>query len=294
MSLTLVLNAAEGPLQLLVGTEAGILCEQCWNAPQRGTEILAPALALVFDRLALRMTDLDRIACVSGPGSFTGVRLVLATAAGLRRTGHALTAGLDFLHALALTAQNKLQASDGQTIWILTHARRNLVHCQAFAPHAGAVPDALETVTLCTPAEALQHIQAHAMKTGTSPVLCGSGVQRQLELFQRACPQALLLPASLNLPSMQALWQLAQAAVYTDGDIAPYYVRSCDAVDNLPALAPRLGLSGEEACRRLDALLTRVPAPQDTPEMRHATEQEACLEEKKPFSSPKASAPFRR
>jgi hypothetical protein len=60
----------------------------------------------------------------------------------------------------------------------------------------------------------------------------------------------------LTSPDMAALCLLARHGDYFSRDLEPVYVRSCDAVDNLPQLAGRQGLDGHEA---VNALLARAP-----------------------------------
>ena len=58
---------------------------------------------------------------------------------------------------------------------------------------------------------------------------------------------------------MAALCLLARHGDYADQDIEPLYVRPCDAVENLPQIAPRVGLTEEHAAAALDAMLERAP-----------------------------------
>ena len=136
----LILNAAEGALQIILTDDGRPLASQEWHRPERATEILAPALADMLQRLGLRPSDLRRIACVRGPGSFTGIRLVLATAAALRRAGKARLAGLDYMQALATSAVMARGMLWGGQVHVLTHARRNLVHYQPFMAYGPVIP----------------------------------------------------------------------------------------------------------------------------------------------------------
>ena len=170
--LELILNAAEGVLQIVVTEDEAILCAQEWYRSERATEILAPALAELATSLGIRWSDLRRIACVRGPGSFTGIRLTLATAAALRRCGRAQLAGLDYMQALATTAVMRRGMLYGGHVWVLTHARRNLVHCQPFISYGPEIPaQPLQDVSLCTPAEAVAAITAD---TADAVLACGA------------------------------------------------------------------------------------------------------------------------
>ncbi|CAK7021783.1 MAG: hypothetical protein DESF_00900 [Desulfovibrio sp.] len=282
--LELVLNAAEGVLQIIVTDDEKLLCAQEWRRADRATEILAPALDNICTALDIRPADFRRLACVRGPGSFTGIRLVLATAAALRRAGKAGVAGLDYMQALATTAVQRRQLLFGAPVWAITHARRNLVHCQLFLSYGPMIPaQPLAPVELCTPQEALARI----LDSRTAPLpqgvpagsrivwACGSGLARNAAAFSPLDPlrpspdgshydvatEAAPVTALDDLvnPDIQSLCLLARHGEYTNTDPEPFYVRPCDAVENLPQLAPRQGLTSETATAALELLLRRPP-----------------------------------
>ncbi|RHH23531.1 tRNA (adenosine(37)-N6)-threonylcarbamoyltransferase complex dimerization subunit type 1 TsaB [Desulfovibrio legallii] len=271
--LELILNAAEGALQMVVTEDETLLCAQEWRRPERATEILAPALRHICAALDLRLADFRRLACVRGPGSFTGIRLVLATAAALRRTGQVRLAGLDYLQALAATLAVDRGVRYGAPIWVLTHARRNLVHCQPYRSYGPLIPpQPLRPVDLCTPEAAAQRIaqsRTEPLPPGTDPAprvwVCGSGLIRNAPLADalQTATDAPGLPVSalpdLTCPSVTALRLLARHGDYFAKDVEPLYVRPCDAVENLPGLAPRLGLDPAAAVTSLAEKLDRAP-----------------------------------
>ncbi len=263
--LTCVLNAAEGWIDIILGKGNDILCIQSWHAPTKGTELLAPVLGDTLRRLGACPTDIARFACVCGPGSFTGIRLVLSTVAAMRRITCVPCAGLDYMHALALTGQDMASQPMGYggQIWVLTHARRDLVHFQGFvrASHIShmsqsentpALPQPISPVVVCSPANATEHMLSLSQEYA---VMLGSGLARNTEVLKPTIGRVRAL--CCERPSATALWTLAQHAVYAHKDIEPLYIRPCDAVDNLSHIAEKQGMLPEKAHARLQELLQK-------------------------------------
>ncbi len=277
--ITCVLNAAEGQLDIVLGTNDTLLCSQRWYIPIKGargteaqdhnnkskefvggTEILTAALEAMCALLGIKPKDIGRWACVNGPGSFTGIRLILSTVAAMRRVTGAHVAALDFMQSLATTAQARDHALAGTrslAYWVLTHARRNVVHCEIFQQDE-PLPTSTENVFLCSPEQVAERIVA-----STAPaVVLGSGFARNKDilapaLYPHLYPHGLIVPLACTSPDDSALWQLAQQATYTDKDIEPLYVRACDAVENLPHIAKSMGIDPEMAQTRLQKLLSK-------------------------------------
>ncbi|MDR1857327.1 MAG: tRNA (adenosine(37)-N6)-threonylcarbamoyltransferase complex dimerization subunit type 1 TsaB [Desulfovibrio sp.] len=259
--LELILNAAEGALQIIVTDDEKILCAQQWHRPERATELLAPALAHMVKALGTDISLLRRIACVRGPGSFTGIRLVLATAAALRRTGRAQLAALDYLQALATTTTMAMRLPYGTRVLVVTHARRDSVHFRPFVSFGHQIPaQPTEPCTVPRPEDVPELARALAETCeGTHPLyVCGSALTRHPALRERLEGLAGTLPMpEVSIPSIAALCLLARHGDYFPEDVEPLYVRPSDAEENLPQLAERMGKDPEEAARDLVRLLHR-------------------------------------
>lgn len=235
----LVLNACEGVLQIAVTNDEQPVCFEEWFQPKQATEILAPALAEIFGRLGIEASIFRRIGCFAGPGSFTGIRLVLSTAAALRRTTNARLARLDYLQALATSAVMRRGALYPEKVFVITHARRDLVHFQEFCSYGPQIPAySVEEARLISPSGALAAI-------GDTPCLvAGSGLQRHAGVFAMpvtghgpaGAPQAVLMPELVH-PDLAALCLLARHGDYFPEDVEPKYVRGCDAAENLETQA---------------------------------------------------------
>ncbi len=272
--LTLVLNAAESRLQIVVGdAENSLLFSQEWHAPSRGVELLMPALQSAFALYGLTSSRIRRIACVRGPGSFTGLRLVLASASGLARSTGARLAGLEYLPLLGLNARPLLElvGEHGTPLWVLTHARRNLVHAQAFRLRAES-PYGLAPLTdiLVLPVEdddpGLTLAASMAALTpagGYRAFVLGSGFYRNREAAVTTALakglELLPLPESCGHPVPATLLQAAADAEYSNVDIPPLYARPCDAEENLESIAGKLGLDPLKARQKLQKQTSGLP-----------------------------------
>ncbi|MDL2272273.1 tRNA (adenosine(37)-N6)-threonylcarbamoyltransferase complex dimerization subunit type 1 TsaB [Desulfovibrio sp. OttesenSCG-928-I05] len=285
-SLTLALNAAEARLQICAADARGnMVFAQSWNAPSQGVELLTPALADALRRSGHTPADIARIACVRGPGSFTGLRLALVTASGLSRASGALMAGLDYLPLLAVNAFAAMRCGRNAAdetpspLWVVTHARRNLVHAQAFAPESAETgceadaPAGQDTLPRVRALSALlvlnindpapeNCLTSHVAALGGHPVFVGSGATRNRDELAASLAAAGIeysaAGPAYDHPSLETLCQASLRAAYSHEDPQALYARPCDAEENLPRIAAKLGLDPAEARKRLDALTRGV------------------------------------
>jgi len=85
--------------------------EEALPEDRRASEELLPAIRRAFDRAGFGLARCDRIAVCAGPGSFTGVRVGLATAWGLARARGIALETASTLEALAEAARDSGAAS---------------------------------------------------------------------------------------------------------------------------------------------------------------------------------------
>ncbi|HYM81772.1 MAG TPA: ribosomal protein S18-alanine N-acetyltransferase [Candidatus Limnocylindria bacterium] len=104
----LVVESATSHVEVLVrGHDGANLAHEVEEVGHGHTQRLTPLLATALDRAGVRAADLDWVAADLGPGSFTGVRVGLATVHGLAAAGSARVLGASSLAALALSTQER-------------------------------------------------------------------------------------------------------------------------------------------------------------------------------------------
>ncbi len=247
-------NAAEEHLHVVLGGADGPpLYVQEFRAPAQAMRFLAPALAHAFASLGLTPETLAQrltgIACVRGPGNFTGLRLSLSTALGLAKGLKIPLAGIDYLPLLAqscLALCPPVLRGEYRTLWIVTHARRGECYLQGFdiATAPGSATPMGDAVVV--PLHELGGVTASAPRPC---MLLGSGLRRYPGLEASLPQDAVLLPPLWDQPHPALLLQAAVRASYGSAAVAPLYLRVSDAEENLPHIARKQGRD-PEAMRR--------------------------------------------
>ena len=245
-------------------------CSQEWRLPSQGTELLAPALSDLAARLDIQMAQISHIACVTGPGSFTGIRLTTTSAGGLAMATGALMGGLSYLPLLAHNASLLLQGTveTSTTLWVVTHARRDLVHAQAFAfercgegreEQCASEADgkaenlggglALRVLQPEVLVLALDELVALVNAQKSPSLLLGSGATRNKAYLLANLNKmtTAVLHESFDVPQPSILFEFACNATYGLDELMPDYVRVSDAEEALESIALKLGLDAEEA-----------------------------------------------
>jgi tRNA threonylcarbamoyladenosine biosynthesis protein TsaB len=107
--------------------------------PGHATRLLPLAAGLLAEA-GLRFADVDRIAVGVGPGTFTGLRIGVASARGLAQSLDAELLGVSSLLALAQAAVSR-EAVAGRGVLAAIDARRGEVFAAAYAPAEEPVVD---------------------------------------------------------------------------------------------------------------------------------------------------------
>lgn len=244
----LVLNGVSPRLTVLLGLPDGDILTRESDATGHAAAVLAPLIADVLAEAGMAPAGLSGIACVRGPGSFTGIRVVLATALGLSMAAGVPLAGLDYLPLLAAAAARHATGA----VIAVTHARTGQVYLQAFLADGELAP--------LGPPEALFLDAACARVAEGAAVgrlwLVGEGAQRHRKALLAAAPQA-VIPEDCAAPDAATVLAAARAARFGSEPLSPLYLRASDAEENLAVLVACRGLAPETAAILLKNAVTR-------------------------------------
>lgn len=158
-------------------------------------ERLLQAVDRLLELSRLKVEALELIAVSSGPGSFTGLRIGIATAKGLAQGLGIPLVGIPTPESYA----RRVEFWPGR-VCVLTHDRRNLVYVAEFAAGLGGPSAEAE--------ERVEEIEAVLAGDLTGWLFLGSGAERYREgLVARGgvvAPQALNLPSGLEVALLGA------------------------------------------------------------------------------------------
>ncbi len=233
----LAIEAATEHVEVLVrGAAAEPLAHEVEEVGHGHTRHLAPLVARALARAAVRPQRLRWVAADLGPGSFTGVRVGLATAEAL-----ALAAGAEVLGASSLASLALASGARRSLVVPLVPAGRRDLYAGFFRADRHGVVSLLAAPTVGPLPRVLAAVaESHAL-LGRVPVrFIGPGAAREQEALERAHPGS--TAPSVRFAGLSAADLAAavlsrrgpQAGLPGRGDgVRPCYVRSAQAEERV-------------------------------------------------------------
>ncbi len=165
-----------------------VLYEGFVNIGLTHSQTLMPLIDDALNRAGVTLEEIDRIAVSHGPGSFTGVRIGIATVKGLAFAGNIPCVGVSTLAAIAHGAA----CADGVLCPVMD-ARRDQVYNALFSCESG------ELTRLCDDrALSLDDLAAEISAREETVWLCGDGAGLCMDKLGERCPNLRMVPESVR------------------------------------------------------------------------------------------------
>ena len=135
---TLVLEAATIDGSVAVLRDGAVVSERTVAMRGEHEDRLMPAVVSALDEASVRVTDVRRVVCGAGPGSFTSLRIAASIAKGIAvATGARMYA----VSSLALAAAECAETRHARRVAVVLDAMRGDVFVGAYEWHNGALTD---------------------------------------------------------------------------------------------------------------------------------------------------------
>ncbi len=221
--LTIQTAVPAGSLALSDGER--LLAEINLDIRKNPTEWLLDAVDDLLAKSELQRSDLDAIGIVRGPGSFTGLRVGLATAKGL-----ALATGCPLLGVSSLQTLAMQIPFSRLPVCAMLDARKKEVYAALYSWESGRM-QAVSDERVLRPDALLEGIAEDTLFVGSGASLYRTLIVRQLG------GRAHFPPSMLNLPRAGAAACLAvleweAGRLFSPEELTPTYLRASDAEIN--------------------------------------------------------------
>lgn len=220
--LILSIDSSGHTASVAVVTEDRLVAEFSMNCGYTHSQTLMPMVEAVLSMAELDKGEIDYIACVSGPGSFTGLRIGAACAKGM-----AAGLGIKMVNVSALDAlAYNVFKNEGYVVPVMD-ARRGQVYSALYKwGFAGGEPELMRLSSYM--AESIEHVAALGAELGGSVTFLGDGVLPHKEYLSGCgfnfAPQNNALQRAASAGAL-AIKKAAAGQVSTPGDFKLFYLR---------------------------------------------------------------------
>ena len=198
--------------------DGAILCEYTQNQNKTHSIKMLPMIERMLSDVEVCLSDIDIFACGIGPGSFTGVRIGVATVRGFAKTLEKETVSVNSLEILA----NNVADFAGR-VYALVFARENECYLAAFENGK----EILSPCVMC-----IEDIIKEA--EGKTCLFVGDGADINQEKLSAALPGARFATGRNNMISAASAAEVAHQKVLagktgTSETLVPLYLRKSQA-----------------------------------------------------------------
>ena len=198
--------------------DGALVCEYTQNQNKTHSVKMLPMIEEMLADVNVSVSDIDVFACGIGPGSFTGVRIGVATVRGFAKTMDKPCVAVNSLETLAKNA-----AHFPGTVFALVFARENECYCAAFENGDEILAPCVLTV---------EEIAEQAK--GKTVLFLGDGAVINAEKLNQLVPTGTVAAGRQNIVSAAALCEVAQSkiaagATGTCESLIPLYLRKSQA-----------------------------------------------------------------
>ena len=132
MSLILIIDTCGDNAFVCLSSKGSIIAKQDNSIQNQHASFIHPAIELLFKNAAVSLQDIDAVAVVNGPGSYTGLRVGLSSAKGICYSINKPLILINTLYVMAMALRNNFvnnNASKGNELFCpLIDARRMEVY----------------------------------------------------------------------------------------------------------------------------------------------------------------------
>lgn len=219
--LTLAIETATSVCSVALVKDGKVLAEYSVDSGMTHSEGLLPQIDQMMQRVKIAKNDIELIAVSMGPGSFTGLRIGLATAEAMAYSWQCCLHGVDTLEALAYNLP-----LEGFILSPVLDAQKGNYYQALYKWENNSLVKLADTEVVN-----FERALERAAIYGTPVILlgeCRKITQDKLPAWMKKAPDTLVMPkaASIALAALQGFDPEADKKIF---GLEPYYIRRSEA-----------------------------------------------------------------